>query len=119
MEAVLPLPDLKELFCGAAPLGEEPAELVKRKLNLDLVRQGYGMTEMSPVSHVGPKSNSKVGAIGVLLSNMRMKLVSPEDGALVTKRGPEHRGELWLAGPNIMQGYYKNQAATDECLDAD
>merc|ERR1719473_1366291 len=75
------------------------------------------MTEMSPVSHCGPLSNSKVGAIGCLMPNMEMKLSSPDDGHLVTSS--HERGEIWLKGPNIMQGYYKNEEATRECLDAD
>merc|ERR1719421_841880 len=75
------------------------------------------MTEMSPVSHIGPLSCSKPGAIGVLVPNMEMKLVCVDSGDLVT--GPNARGEIWLRGPNIMQGYYKDRAATEGCLDAE
>lgn len=81
------------------------------------MRQGYGMTEMSPVSHIGPKLQVKPGAIGVLVPNMEMKLVSPETQAVVT--AVNERGEIWLRGPNIMRGYYKDPEATRGCVDAD
>lgn len=110
---------LKEVFCGAAPLGEEPAFELKAKLNLQVVRQGYGMTELSPVACVGDKVNPKPGAVGLILPNIEVKLVSPEDGKCVTERGDRNRGEIWIRGPNVMKGYHGNTAATAEAIDAE
>ena len=61
---------------------------------------GYGLTEVSPVSHILPHDQtlSKAGSIGVLLPNLGARLV--EDGDDV-KQGA--RGELWLHGPTVMK----------------
>ena len=37
----------------------------------------------------------------------------------ITERGPEHRGELWCRGPNIMKGYWKNEKATQGTFSPD
>jgi len=110
----MPFPDLKEVFCAAAPLAADPANELKAKLNLDVIRQGYGMTELSPVVCCGDKKNAKPGSVGLLLPNQEMKLIG-ENGKPVTERN--QRGEVLIRGPNVMQGYYKNKGATDECID--
>ena len=51
---MLPLPQLREVMSGAAPLGPELASAAMRRLGLRELRQGYGMTEMSPVSLMTP-----------------------------------------------------------------
>merc|ERR1712032_1334994 len=45
-----PFPKLREIFCGAAPLGVALSEETKKRLKCE-VRQGCGMTELSPLSH--------------------------------------------------------------------
>jgi len=110
----MPFDDLKEVFCAAAPLAPEPAEELKVKLNLDVVRQGFGMTELSPVGACGDKQNAKTGSVGLLLPNQELKLIG-DDGKAISKRN--ERGEMWIRGPNVMQGYYKNKEATDGCID--
>jgi acyl-CoA synthetase (AMP-forming)/AMP-acid ligase II len=117
VDSVLPLPALRELFSGAAPLGDDLANAAKQRLKVDIIRQGYGMTEMSPASHIGPRSNPKGGSIGCLVPAMEMKLINPVDGTAVT--GPGKEGEIWLRGPNIMKGYYKNEEETRNAIDSD
>jgi len=116
VEKHLPFPALRELFSGAAPLGDELASAAKARLGITCVRQGYGMTEMSPASHIGRKTNASAGAAGMLLPGMRMRIVDV-DGNNV--RQPRLEGEICCAGPNIMKGYFKNDQATAECIDAD
>lgn len=110
----MPFDDLKEVFCAAAPLAPEPANELKAKLNLDVIRQGYGMTELSPVLAFGDKLNAKPGSVGLLVPNQEMKLIG-DDGKPVSERN--QRGEVLIRGPNVMKGYYKNQEATDGCID--
>lgn len=116
VDSVLPLPALKELFSGAAPLGVELVQAAKERLGVKEVRQGYGMTEMSPASHVTPYGDTNYGTIGKLLPGMQAKVVSTENGDIL---GPGERGELCCKGPNIMKGYFNNKEATDKCMDAD
>ncbi|MGH3917026.1 MAG: AMP-binding protein [Pseudonocardiaceae bacterium] len=103
------------LFSGAAPLDVELAAAVRARLGCK-VRQGYGMTEMSPVSHAIPmdRDDISVGTVGFTLPNMECKLVDPETGQEV---GAGRLGELWCRGPNVMLGYLHNPEATEATLD--
>jgi acyl-CoA synthetase (AMP-forming)/AMP-acid ligase II len=82
------------------------------------VGQGYGMTEMSPVSHITPddEAGTNPGAIGLLAPNTEARIVDPETGE---DAQPGERGELWCRGPQIMRGYLNNPTATRNCLDED
>jgi acyl-CoA synthetase (AMP-forming)/AMP-acid ligase II len=108
---------LKVLFSGAAPLDEELAEAVHKRLGCT-VRQGYGMTEMSPVSHTIPddRDDIAIGTVGLIVPNMENKIV---DLATGEELGAGQRGELWCRGPNVMKGYLNNPEATAATLDAD
>jgi acyl-CoA synthetase (AMP-forming)/AMP-acid ligase II len=115
VESVLPLPKLKELLSGAAPLGQELADAAKKRLGITSLRQGYGMTEMSPASHIGVFGSSKSGSIGRLVPNMLCKIVDPETGS-PKGFGEAEVGEMWLKGPNIMQGYLGDHMVTAETI---
>jgi acyl-CoA synthetase (AMP-forming)/AMP-acid ligase II len=108
---------LKVLFSGAAPLDEELAEAVHKRLGCK-IRQGYGMTEMSPVSHTIPddRDDIAIGTVGLIVPNMENKVV---DLATGEELGVGERGELWCKGPNLMKGYLNNPEATAATLDAD
>jgi len=111
------LSSLKVLFSGAAPLDTELATAVRKRLGC-VVRQGYGMTEMSPVSHTIPDDRDDIplGTVGVAIPNMECKIVDPATGREV---GVGEPGELWCRGPNVMKGYLNNPEATAATLDAD
>lgn len=119
VEKVLPLPRLRELFSGAAPLGSELEVEVRARLKCG-VRQGYGMTETAPATHVVPvasmQANDASGSVGTLLPGMECKIVSTENGAVL---GVDQRGELCLKGPNVMKGYLNRPDANAESFDAD
>lgn len=102
------LSSVKRIVCGAAPLGEELGQLCKKRLaGVDLL-QGYGMTELSPVATISPVNNTKLSSCGTLVPNTRAKLVDPEGNEV--KQG--ERGELCIAGPQVMKGYFNNPTAT-------
>ena len=119
VDSVLPLPNLKELFSGAAPLGRELEDAVRARLGC-FVRQGYGMTEAAPATHIVPydvaHANTANGAVGTLVPGMECKLVSTETGEAC---GVGERGEICLKGPNIMKGYLNRPDANAESFDAD
>ncbi|KAG2173429.1 hypothetical protein INT44_008781 [Umbelopsis vinacea] len=105
---------VRYFWSGAAPLSKELSEAVAQRLNVGVL-QGYGMTESSPVSHTPILSNIINGSIGELLPGMKARIVD-ESGKDVA---PGERGELWMAGPNIMLGYLNMPDATAETIDKD
>ncbi|WP_199441610.1 AMP-binding protein [Umezawaea beigongshangensis] len=111
------LSPLDTIFSGAAPLDVDLAAAVSARLGCR-VRQGYGMTEMSPVSHTIPdtRDDISVGTVGLTVPNVECRFVDPATGEDV---GVGERGELWCRGPNVMKGYLNNPDATAATLDAD
>jgi acyl-CoA synthetase (AMP-forming)/AMP-acid ligase II len=116
------LSSVKAVFSGAAPLDANLAGAVAKRLNTT-VRQGYGMTELSPVSHVIPLGRDDISLdnIGLALPNMESKLVDPETGneIPIPKSGVSEPGELMCKGPNVMVGYLGNEEATRATLEPD
>ncbi len=109
------LSSVRLVFSGAAPLGEDIALELSRKLGCPVV-QGYGMTEASPVTHLSPTSNAplKPGSAGRVVPNTEVMLVDVVTGEPVAQ-GKE--GELWIRGPQIMKGYLGRPEETAACLD--
>lgn len=114
---------VRTIFSGAAPLDAETGEAAAKRLHARML-QGYGMTEMSPVSHVTPPASTTipVSSVGVLIPNQECKIVDVETGAEITDTGPDGvsaPGELWVRGPNIMLGYLGRAEETGETLDSE
>ena len=109
------LSSIKQIFSGAAPLGADLAGAAAARVGCEVV-QGYGMTELSPVSHCTPEGQFRPGTSGVTISNTEIRIVDPETGADLDVGG---RGELLVRGPQVMKGYLNNPDATAETLDAD
>jgi acyl-CoA synthetase (AMP-forming)/AMP-acid ligase II len=105
------------IFSGAAPLDAQLGHAVAKRLGCTVL-QGYGMTELSPVSHAMPddRADMDLDSVGVALPNIECKLVDPATGNEV---GPGERGELWVKGPNVMAGYLNNPEATAATIDED
>ena len=116
------LSSLRTVFSGAAPLDGALAHAVATRLGCQ-VRQGYGMTEMSPISHAIPRDRDDIplDSVGLTLPNLECRLVDPATGAdiPVPAQGTSAPGELLCRGPNIMVGYLGDETATADMLDAD
>jgi len=91
---------------GGAPLNPEAAAGF-RSMGIGIM-EGYGLTETSPLLTMCEAFAEEPGMIAI--EGIEIRIAHP-DGAGV--------GEVLARGPNIMAGYYKNQAATDEVIDAD
>jgi 4-coumarate--CoA ligase len=106
---------LKQVFSGAAPLSAELAIECGARIGCDVV-QGYGMTELSPVSHLTPPGMFKPGSCGVTAPSTVTRIVDP-----VTQKDLEvdEDGEVCVKGPQVMLGYLNNKAATDAIFDQD
>ncbi|HJP94302.1 MAG TPA: 4-coumarate--CoA ligase family protein [Pyrinomonadaceae bacterium] len=111
------LPKLHTIFSGAAPLGEELTRACMDRLGCN-IRQGYGMTETSPVTHSSPAPPmmSKFGSVGVPAPNTECKVVDLGTGEAL---GPGQRGEVCVRGPQIMKGYLNRPEATAQTIDPD
>ncbi|PXY17100.1 AMP-dependent synthetase [Prauserella coralliicola] len=108
---------LEMVFSGAAPLDRGLSATLAERLGC-AVMQGYGMTEMSPVSHAAPEDRPDIdpASCGLALPGIEFRLVDPATGV---DAGPGERGELWVRGPNVMSGYLNNPSATASALDED
>ncbi|HUW02012.1 MAG TPA: AMP-binding protein [Acidimicrobiales bacterium] len=108
------LSSLKMIFSGAAPLGADLALEAAARVGCPVV-QGYGMTELSPVSHATPPDGFVPGSSGITISNTECRLVD----AGGNDAEPGGRGELWVRGPQVMKGYFGNESATASTIDDD
>lgn len=98
--------NLAEIIIGGAPLNPD-VEKFLYKIGFP-VTVGYGMTECGPLISYASSKISKPHTVGRVVDNMEVKIDSPD---------PEHvPGNIMVRGTNVMNGYYKNQKATDEVL---
>ena len=103
---------------GAAPLDQDLADKAGERIGVP-IRQGYGMTELSPVTNWTPvemADSVPAGSVGPLLPSTEARLVDPESGEDVAE-GEE--GELWIRGPQMMRGYLEKPEATAETITDD
>jgi acyl-CoA synthetase (AMP-forming)/AMP-acid ligase II len=112
------LSSVRLVFSGAAPLGEDLARELSKRLGCP-VTQGYGMTEASPVTHLSPTRNTvlKPGSVGRVVPNTEVKIVDPVTGDPVG--APNKEGELLIRGPQIMKGYLNRPEDTAASIDRD
>jgi acyl-CoA synthetase (AMP-forming)/AMP-acid ligase II len=111
------LSSIVEFFSGAAPLSQELAAEVSKRLNGCSVVQGYGLTETSPVTHVYNRSLSKVeklGSVGPAVPNTENLVVDIDSGEPL---GVNQKGEIWTRGPQVMKGYLNNPKSTHITID--
>jgi acyl-CoA synthetase (AMP-forming)/AMP-acid ligase II len=106
---------LKLVISGAAPLDADLAGRAEARIGV-AIRQGYGMTELSPVSHksrLARIEETPPGSVGALIPNTEARLVDPETGEDAAEG---EKGEIWIRGPQVMKGYLNNPQATAETL---
>lgn len=110
------LSKLRLIHCGAAPLVSEIAAACSARLSCP-IRYGYGLTEVSPLSHSSlPSRPDQQGSVGYLLPNTECKIVDYVTG---NELGPNQTGEIWVRGPQVMKGYLGNRQATAEMIRED
>lgn len=76
------------------------------------VVEGYGLTEASPVVSLTPPGSERLGTIGLLLANTEAQIVDEAFQPLPVGQA----GELCVRGPQVMQGYWNNQQASEGTL---
>ncbi|NHI08974.1 4-coumarate--CoA ligase 1 [Streptomyces sp. KO7888] len=114
------LSSLKYIVSAAAPLDARLAAACSRRLGLPPVGQAYGMTELSPGTHVVPldaMADAPPGTVGRLIAGTEMRVVSLTDPG---KDLPaDESGEILIRGPQIMKGYLGRPDATAAMIDED
>ncbi len=109
------LSSLEMVLSGAAPLGSELAEEAAARIGCEVI-QAYGMTELSPATHITPSGQYRPGSVGLTVPNAECRIVDPETGEDQDIGG---EGELWIRGPMVMAGYLNNPEATALTIDDD
>ena len=96
---------IRVLVSGGAAL---PDEVYDRFMEFGLtIYQGYGMTEASPVLSVNPHHKSKRGTVGPEVQGVQLQIINPDENGI---------GEIVASSPSLMQGYYRNQAMTEQVI---
>jgi len=114
----LGLDQVRYIITGAAPCPPYLMEFLRVLIGCPVI-QGYGMTETSAAATIMAITDTTTGHNGAPLPCNEIKLVDvPEMNYLHTDT-PHPRGEVWVRGPNIFMGYYKNAKATNEDRTAD
>jgi long-chain acyl-CoA synthetase len=101
----------KFVMSGADALNDSTAKDWKERTGVD-IHDCYGMTELSPISHLTPLGKVKKGSMGVPVPNNRAVILDPEKDDFVPLG---EIGELAVEGPNVCKGYWQNPEATKEC----
>ncbi len=98
--------EVKMIITGGAPIN---SEIVDFFAGLGIVTlNGYGITECAPIIAVNHTKDIVAGSVGKVLDVDTVKISEPnEDG----------EGEICVKGPNVMLGYYNDEAATAEAFD--
>ncbi|MCZ0207998.1 4-coumarate--CoA ligase family protein [Streptomyces sp. UMAF16] len=114
------LSSLEYVISAAAPLDARLARACSERLGLPPIGQAYGMTELSPGTHVVPLDRLReapAGTVGRLLPGTEMRIVSLDDPG--RDLGPGEPGEILIRGPQVMKGYLGRPDATAALIDPD
>ncbi|MFJ8001364.1 4-coumarate--CoA ligase family protein [Streptomyces sp. NPDC096310] len=115
------LSSLDYVLSAAAPLSPSLAAACSARLGLPPVRQAYGLTELSPGTHVVPLTaeHPPPGTVGTLLPGTEMRLLDLAAGEEGAERdaAPGAEGEILLRGPQVMKGYLGRPDATAAMID--
>lgn len=107
------LGSVRFIYTGAAPLGAETHEAMRRAFPHIVVGQGYGMTETSTVVVSTGENDVVVGTSGSLVPGTRAKLLD-EAGREIAEHG--RRGELLVQSPSVALGYLHDERATADAF---
>jgi acyl-CoA synthetase (AMP-forming)/AMP-acid ligase II len=111
------LSSLELINSGAGPLSAELEIACGKRLGCRM-KQGYGLTETSPVTHFVPdgRAGQMPGEVGPLAPNTECRIV---DVATGEDAPAGEQGELLIRGPQVMKGYLNNPQATALAIDPD
>lgn len=94
---------LRACRTNAAPLPPSVKARFDELVGREVLVEGYGLTETSPLTHANPIHRAKPGSIGIPLPDTDARIVHLESGRDVA---PGEEGELLIRGPQVMRGYW-------------
>ncbi|ESW03519.1 hypothetical protein PHAVU_011G020200 [Phaseolus vulgaris] len=115
------LRSIRLVISGAAPLGQQAEEALRKRLPNAILGQGYGMTEGGPVLTMSLgfakyPFPTKSGSCGTVIRNGELKIIDPLTSFSLPRN---HSGEICVRGPQIMKGYLNDEEATAAAIDGD
>lgn len=99
---------------GAAPMPEDAMRRLEQRFGL-VLREGYGLTEAAPVVTSSAGIEPRYGSVGKVLGGMDVRLVDESGDDVVVGDA----GEVWVRGPNVFQGYWREPDLTAKVLTGD
>jgi long-chain acyl-CoA synthetase len=103
---------LRYIYAGGSPLDPTLKASVESLFDLSL-NNGYGMTESSPtICHTRPDERRSDSSVGPAIPGVSIRIVDSEGRDVPQGES----GELWVSGPNVMQGYFRNAEASKDVL---
>jgi long-chain acyl-CoA synthetase len=104
---------LRACRTNAAPLPAAVKSAFDTLVGREVLVEGYGLTETSPLTHANPIGRAKAGSIGMPIADTDARIVDLETGEEVAVGMP---GELLIRGPQVMRGYWNRPEETARTL---
>lgn len=108
---------LKYALNGGAPISLATHEFLVNALVT--IIQGYGLTESTAMAGLLPPSIFEYGTVGCPVPSAEFKLVDVPEAGYKSTNTPCPQGELWIRGPSVTKGYYKQEQLTKEAWTED
>jgi long-chain acyl-CoA synthetase len=108
---------MKLCMNGGGPVAKETQRFISMAICPMII--GYGLTETTAMGTLQNPLEWTPDAIGAMPASVEAKLVDFPDAGYYATNKPHPQGEIWLRGPSIMEGYYKNDKETAEAMTAD
>ncbi|KAK2580331.1 hypothetical protein KPH14_001229 [Odynerus spinipes] len=110
--------NVRLIVSGAAPIGEEFISIFRKRVtdSANFI-QGYGLTETSPA--ISLSKNAPSDSVGYIIPNTQIRIVKYEENGVSRNVGANEMGEIYIRGPQVMKGYFKNPQATKDSMDGD
>ncbi len=104
---------LRACRTNAAPLPASVKAAFDELAGREVLIEGYGLTETSPLTHANPLHRAKPGSIGIPIPDTDAKILDLENGRDLPAG---EAGELVLRGPQVMKGYWKRPEETARAM---
>ena len=116
--AAYDISSLRVGMAGGATSTPETVRRVTERLGLEALVNGLGMSEAGSVAHTAPADPAEIHATtcGRPMPWLETRIVDPATGADQSDNQP---GELWIRGPGVMKGYFRDPEATAQALTSD